>query len=253
MKGRHIHRFVLIVLVLLLASLACSGASLAGATQTPEPSTTPSLLPTRTSRPTFTPRPTSTPNAAATARYEAFDALLEEFEEKGYITTTSGFVQELEPFEDTFAQIGYFRPVPMMPGMGDFVFSSHFMWETAHATPDISGCGILFGLQENGDYYAVFLDKKRILFQMIRGSFAYNVGKTRGVGTFDYGNPAEADFALAVKGQSAYVWVDGVTSEYTLSQDQTTQGWFGYALISGTNKDYGTRCEMTDIILWTPE
>ena len=251
--GKHINRFVYLVLALVLASMACSGASLAGATDTPEPSATNTPAPTRTARPTFTPRPTITPDVAATARFDAFYTTLEDFKEKGYVTTTEGEAVDLPPFKEEWAQLGWFRLWPSEIEISDFVFSAHFAWSTAHPTPELSGCGFGFGLQENGDYYVVFLDKSRVLFGMKRGSNVYNVGKTRGVGRFDYGNPAEADFVLAVKGQSAYVFVDGEMSEYTLSMDQPSAGQFGFTLLSGTNKDYGTRCEMTDIIIWTPE
>jgi hypothetical protein len=30
------------------------------------------------------------------------------------------------------------------------------------------------------------------------------------------------------------------------------RGRVGLALLSGTNKDFGTRCEMTDLHLWIP-
>ena len=86
---------------------------------------------------------------------------------------------------------------------------------------------------------------------MGRGSHVYNVGKTRGSGRLDFGNPAEADLTIAVKGQNAYVSIDGDVTEYTLSQDQTTKGAFALSVLSGTNKDYGTNCKMSDMFLWT--
>lgn len=69
----------------------------------------------------------------------------------------------------------------------------------------------------------------------------------------NFSNPAEADFALAVKGKSAYVSVDGEVTEYTLSADQGTDGDFALTLLSGTNSGYGTRCEMTDMFLFVPK
>ena len=58
-----------------------------------------------------------------------------------------------------------------------------------------------------------------------------------------FGNPGEADFTLIVKGHYAYVLVDeAVIGEYTLSQSQPVRGNLGLTILSGTNKDYGTRC-----------
>jgi len=86
---------------------------------------------------------------------------------------------------------------------------------------------------------------------MGRGSHVYNVGKTRGSGCLNFCDPAESDIIVSVKEQSSYVSVDGDVTEYTLSQDQTTKGAFALSVLSGMNKDYGTRCGMTHMILWT--
>jgi len=159
----------------------------------------------------------------------------------------------VDPFNEEWAQIGWYQRWVFQDVFSDFLFKAHFKWSTASETPEISGCGVVFGLQENGDHYAVFLDKSRILFVMARGSNLYVVGKTSGSGRANFGNPAEAEFAISVKGQSAYVSVDGKFTEYTLSADQTSAGQFGLTILSGTNRDYGTRCEMTDIVMWTPK
>jgi hypothetical protein len=212
---------------------------------------TPLPTPTKTVRPTDTPEPTATPDVAATQQYEEFSTLLQSYEELGYVNTTDGDTFEIDPFREEWAQIGWYRWWSFDEDISDFVFNARFSWSTASPTPDESGCGFVFGIQENGDHYSVFLDKSRILFLMKRGSYNYLVGKTRGPGRTDFGNPAEADFVLAVKGQSAYVSVDGEVTEYTLSMDQTSAGDYGLTLLSGTNSDYGTRCEMTDMMMWT--
>jgi len=40
--------------------------------------------------------------------------------------------------------------------------------------------------------------------------------------------------------------------EYTLAKSKILRGDVGLSLLSGTNKDFGTRCEMTEIRLWIP-
>jgi hypothetical protein len=60
--------------------------------------------------------------------------------------------------------------------------------------------------------------------------------------------PIEADFTVIVTGTCVYVLVDGeVVGEYSLPQNRILEGNLGLTLLSGTNKDYGTRCEMTNI------
>ena len=47
--------------------------------------------------------------------------------------------------------------------------------------------------------------------------------------------------------------VDGeLIGEYTLSQSKPLRGDLALTVLSGTNKDYGTRCEVTDLRVWTP-
>ena len=253
-KNRSI-RFVHAFLALVLASLACSTGASPEPTETPEPvaTNTPQPTPTRTPRPTATSEPTATPDVAATQRVDDFQILLQTFEENGYIETSEGKISDMPPFEEEWAQIGWYRWWPYDEVSSDFVFKAHFNWSTAIATSDVSGCGFIFGIQENDDHYVVFLDRSRILFLMKRGSGVYQVGKTRGSGRANFENPAEADFAIAVKGQSAFVSVDGEVTQYTLSVDQTTRGQYGVTLLSGTNSGYGTRCEMTDVMFWTQE
>jgi hypothetical protein len=254
MKPSRFLPFLPIFLLLVLTGLACglSGSGVAAPVETATASLVPST-PTKTPRPTSTPRPTATPNVAATQKADEFNSLLTEFKEKDYVTTTDGKFSELDPFKEEWAQLGWYNYYPPYIETEDFVFSGHFNWSTANEQTDLSGCGIVFGAQENGDHYVIFLDKSRILFLMTRGSNAYNVGKTSGSGKANFSIPAEADFILAVKGQTAYVSVDGEVTEYTLSVDQTSAGTFAFSILSGTNKDYGTSCEMTDMIFWEPK
>jgi len=241
-----------VVLVLAFVALACSGQAAPTPTPTVPPATnTPEATATSTPKPTATPKPSATPNVAATQQIEDFNAILQDFMDKGYVTTTEGKIVELDTFEQDWAQLGWYQWWPQQDVTTDFVFKGHMSWSAASNTPEISGCGVIFGLQSNDDHYGVFIDKGRILFLMGRGSNVYNVGKTRGSGRLNFSNPAEADVIVAVKGQSTFVSVDGDVTEYTLSQDQTTKGSFALSLLSGTNKDYGTHCEMTEMLLWT--
>jgi len=239
------------ILVLAFVSMACSASAAPTPTATPVPATnTPEATATNTPKPTNTPLPTATPNVAATQRIEDFNSILQDYASNGYIGDTEGKITEVDDFQESWAQLGWYQWWPQDDVTNDFVFKSHIAWSAASNTPEVSGCGIVFGLQDNNDHYAIFIDKGRILFLMGRGSRVYNVGKTSGSGRLNYGNPAEADLIVAVSNQVAYVSVDGDITKYTLSADQTSNGTFALSVLSGTNKDYGTRCEMTDSMLW---
>jgi len=243
-------RCLLVALAFVLFSCSTSPVEpTASPTQTETP-----LPPTETPVPTNTLLPTETPDFVATQTVKEFDDLFETLIERGYIEGSEGEIFHLQDFKKSWAQINYYNWWPAIDGViGDFVFKAHLKWATAHPTPDISGCGISFGIQENGDHYAVVLDQGRIVFLMGRGSHSYEVGVTRGSGQLNFENPAEADLIVVIHEQKGMVSVDGRFVDYTLSADQTSEGYFAYTLLSGTNRDYGTRCEITDAHLWRPK
>jgi hypothetical protein len=249
--------FVLFAVAIILASLACA-TSQATATNTPEPSltATETAIPTNTLRPSPTPRPTQTPNLAATQRVEELNAEVQAYYEKGYLATTDGRFRELDDFSYDWAQMGWYNWLPLRDTASDFFLSAHFKWNSAFQNSDTSGCGFIFGLQPNDDHYAVFLDRFKILFLITDNilGFSKPVSPTRSDGVVKFDYPAEADFTLIVKGNYAYVLVDGeVVGEYTLAKSRAARGGLGLTVLSGTNKDYGTHCEMTNLHLWMPK
>ena len=251
MKKIAFGMFRYVILALLLASTACASATPAATpTSTPAPPTA-----TATTPPTSTPRPTATPNLAATQQIQTRQAVLQSYADAGYLKSTDGDFEEVLDFHEEWAQLHWYQwwPVHSSPtNYGDLVFQGHFKWATALKTSDLSGCGIVFGVQPNGDHYAVFLDKSRIAFLMSRGGKTYQVGKTSGSGRLNIQEPTEADVAIIVQGATSYVLVNGSPTKYTLSADQNSAGEFALSLLSGTNKDYGTRCDITNAYIWQP-
>jgi len=244
--------------VLMLLSLACGAIAAPTdaptATEPPPPTETLTPVPpTETAVPTNTPRPTATLNLAATAQVESWQEDLQFFADKGFGGGSAGSFEAIDDFNEAWAQINWYQYWPVSETDGDFMFGAHLDWSSASSTPDVSGCGVVFGLQSNDDHYAVVVDRGRILFLMGRGSHVYEVGKTSGSGRLSYGNPAEADLLVLVVNQTAYVSVDKDVTRYTLSQDQVTSGDLALTVLSGTNRDYGTRCKMSNIHLWQPE
>ena len=259
MHHKSLHTLMSFVFLLVLVSLACATSQptpTLAPTNTLEPTATETVVPTNTPRPSPTPRPTQTPNLAATERAEELNAEVQEYFEKGYLATTEGRFREMEDFSYEWAQLGYYNWLPLRDSASDFFLSAHFKWDSAFKNSDISGCGFIFGLQPNDDHYAVFLDRQKVLFLItdLTVGFSRPVSPTRGTGVVKFDYPAEADFTLIVNDAYAYVLVDGeVVGEYTLAQSRLAKGGLGLTVLSGTNRDYGTRCEMTNLHLWLPE
>lgn len=259
MPRKFHHIFMSFAFVLFLVALACAKTQPTPApTNTPAPTATETFLPTNTPRPSPTPRPTQTPNLAATERAGERNAEVQMYFDLGYLTTTAGRFLELDDFTEEWARLTSYRSWDLNVTARDFYMSAHFKWSSAYRNADTSGCGFTFARQENNDHYAVFLDRSKILFVETNSKFYGPIGLTRGTGRVNFENPAdqavEADFTLIVRDAYAYVLVnDEVVGEYTLAQSKILEGTVGLALLSGTNKDYGTRCEMTDLHLWIPE
>jgi hypothetical protein len=187
---------------------------------------------------------------------EELNAEVQNFYDKGYLTSTDGSFTELEDFSYDWAQLGWYNWLPLKHSASDFFLSAHFKWDSAFKNSDISGCGFIFDLQPNDDHYAVFLDRAKIFFLITDHAHGYStpMSPTRGTGHVKFDYPAEADFTLIVKGAYAYVLVNGeVVGEYTLAQSRSLQGDLGLTVLSGTNRDYGTHCEMTNLHLWIPQ
>jgi hypothetical protein len=258
MQNRKFTPLLSFFLILVFVSLACSSTAAEPTvipnTNTPAATATDAATPTKTPRPSPTPRPTKTPDLAATQKYEGFNAEAQEYFDLGYLSSADGEFTEIDDFETEWAQLYWYQWFPLDETAADFYFSAHFSWESAYQNADTSGCGLVFGLQDNRDHYAVFLDRSKVLFLINNGSGVRNMGRTRGSGRVKFGNPAEADFKVIVKDTYAYVLVDDVVvGEYTLSQSQPVRGDLALTVLSGTNKDYGTRCEITDIHVFRPK
>jgi len=178
----------------------------------------------------------------------------------GYLTTADGKFTEFDDSKEEWAQLDWYKPSDILAQATDFYLSAHFQWASAYRNASESGCGIFFAATEVGDHYAVFLDRSKVIFLDNSRSDSYSrpVGTTRGTGIVKFDNPfdkpVEADFTIIVQDAYAHVLVNGeVVGEYTLSHSRSLDGLIGLALLSGTNRDYGTRCEATNLHVWVPE
>lgn len=256
-KRINSHVLVTIMVIIIFASLACSGLTGAAPTATSAPTLT-SEPPTATVAPTLTPRPTSTPNIAATQEMEDAMTKVGNYVERGYLPSGQGELWDLDDASFDMAKINYldFQFAGYEEKIKDFAVWTDLKVSSAAAVnyPEYSGCGFTFHLQDNGDAYTAMVTKDRVLLTSCRNTSCWEVGKTRGSGRLSYGNQLKATMELIVNDVHSYVLVDGqLIGEYTLSSDLLTDpGYFAYAIISGTNQDYGTRCEFANTKLWVP-
>jgi hypothetical protein len=178
--------------------------------------------------------------------------LVDDYSQKGYLSSTNGEYHRLEDFSMDFANASLtFEKRETGYSPQDFIVKAHFKWQSAIANPDPGGCGWAFRKMKN-DSYLFFVDREMVYLGMWKLNQWTRYGRTTGSGWVGLGNPAEADVALIVNKGKAYVIVnDTFTSSHTLDTDYLTgSGELDYVVVAGTYKDYGTRCEMTNVDLW---
>lgn len=266
MHHRLAPKVILTVILLSLVATACATVA-PSPTSTPQPTATITLTPTITPKPSFTPKPTQTPYLTGTARaatqkaeeqaeIQAMKDETQKYFDLGYIATTDGTYRKYSNFNEEWAQLGWYQWWILGDKATDFYMTAHVKWSSAYRNADVSGCGFVFAVQENNDHYAAFLDRSVVeVLSADQSSYTRRLGKTRGTGRVNFNNPAdepvEADFTVIVNDGYLYVIVDEeVVGEYTLAESRNLDGNLGLTLLSGTNKDFGTRCEMTKVHAW---
>jgi uncharacterized surface protein with fasciclin (FAS1) repeats len=195
---------------------------------------------------------TSTANAIvqSTAQAQPMLELVTTLANEGYLSTTEGQFYDLVDFDESWAQLGWYWFFPTNYSPTDFVIRASAAWDSASNTPDpwTTGCGFVFredgipnhyltylGIDGNVYFSRYYKDK----YSLIGSDYYGTVGLPKG----------SADIVLAVEGSWVTFLVNG---EPVLHRQDTSlvRGKLDYTLVSGTNKDYGTHCRMTNIELW---
>ena len=223
------------------------------ATQPPQPTPVPPIPPSPIP-PTVAAPVDVAPEAPSSAVPPEYQEMVDYYYEKAYLSSTEGEYIPLDDFSKDWAMINYDYTEDTGERVDDFMVTAHFEWQSAIQHPDAAGCGWAF--HKNGeDTYYFLVDKDYIWF----ATWDYSsqnftrFGMTSGSQYVGLGNPADADVALIVNDMKAYVIIDNqYKGTYTLDTDFLTgKGDLAYLVVSGTNAQYGTRCRITDAVLWS--
>lgn len=194
----------------------------------------------------------STKVAQQTAEADPMYSVVEQLHKDGILQNTDGIYHRLDDFNENWAQLNWYQWWNTGYKPKDFVVRAHTAWETASKTSNWfnAGCGFVFRAADNDNHYMIFLALDGYVY--MRG---YVDGKYRELGRERVGGidhlKGEADVMLAVEGNKAVYYVNGDKVFERANVSELEDGNLGLTLSSGTNKDYGTRCTMTDIDLWS--
>jgi hypothetical protein len=268
MQKQKKYSLIRFLVILGVVSMACGVNINMGETPTAAPPPTqmpqqqaqqqqPVVAPPPTAEIPPTPNPAPQPTAESAAPDSQvpadFQKVVERYYNKGYLSSTKGEYHPLEDFSKDWANINNYDLYDTGFSPENFMVTAHFEWESAIRYPDPSGCGFGFHTQGN-DHYLFFVDREMVWLGMWDDSKREftRIGVSSGNAWVGLGNPGKADVGLIVNQKKAYVLVnDKFASSYTLDTDWLIgSGELNYTVVSGTNKDYGTRCTMTNVNLW---
>lgn len=249
------------LLAILVITLACS----VGGAKTPEvqvitqvvtviptsaqPVATKPPMATATKMVVPTPQPTLEPTEEFTPEELAFLDELEILVNDGSISEIDGTLYQLDDFDEKWAQIGWYQWYDTGHSPANFVFKTNMQYDTASRTSNWAeaGCGIVFRLQDEDNNYAMFYALDGYIYM-----WAYDGGKFVEKGRGYYGKPTitagSATLIFAAENDKFTAYVDG-KKVFERKDSLFESGDFFYSLMSGTNKDYGQHCILSDSLL----
>jgi serine/threonine protein kinase len=193
---------------------------------------------------------TETAEARVNAESGRIMPTLQYLQDQGVITNTSGTYHPLDDFNESWAQIGWYQYWDTGYGPENFVITAHTEWESASRIADwyASGCGFVFHETDVKNHYLIYLALDgNIYFK------AYIAGEFRELGKAYAGKvepvQGQADVMLAVEGSKITYFVNG-KQVFQIENNELSSGSLEYTLVSGTNKDFGTRCKISNAELW---
>ena len=199
-----------------------------------------------TDLPTSTPEPEANGSPQASEMYD----LVLDLHQMGILKGIEGTHHTLPDFDDSWASIDNYDWKPTLYAPADFVIRADIGWDSASNTANWwnSGCGFVFRTNARGDHYLALLglDGWVSLYRNLDGSATTLARGYREPLEIPKG---EAELVMVAEAKTYTVLINGRVS---LQQDDDllSSGLLGYALASGTNLGFGTRCQMTNVELW---
>jgi hypothetical protein len=192
----------------------------------------------------------------ATQQYNDFFAVVQKAYDAGQISTMDGEYVELDSYSDEIASKLSYTWTKTGVSAKNFIYQADFMWNSAEKTTNTSGCGLIFRIQSNEDHYLILLDA----FSGVKLASSTDVGTysmgspTNGDGRVtNFGaGPYEATFTLVVNELKSYVYLNHTyVGEYKLLDYRINEsGPIASAVLSATDVGYGTRCTITNGLVW---
>ncbi len=193
---------------------------------------------------------TATAVGRATAEADDMYQMIQKLKADGVLESTAGEYHTLEDFKESWAQLNWYQWWNTGYQPSDFVIRTHTAWESASKVANwfAAGCGFVFRAADVDNHYMIFLALDGNVYMRGYVDAQYRTFGKGYAGKINH-LKGEADIVLAVQGDRFVYYVNG-EKVFDKTNTELTEGDLGLTLNSGTNKDYGTRCEMTNTELW---
>jgi hypothetical protein len=170
--------------------------------------------------------------------------------DEGFIKTTEGSFYKMDDFDESWAQIGWYRWWPTKYSPKNFVIMADATWESASKTAnfDESGCGFVFHAEDVDNHLRAFLAMDGYVYM---NRFKGGVGAFLGSGYYGrFEIPSDSAQIMLVAENGTYTFFVNDIKVFSRKDTALYKGELALTLASGTNKDWGTRCIMKNIELW---
>jgi hypothetical protein len=247
-KKQFLFHFVIPINIIVILA-ACSPA--ATLSPTVEPTST-GFQQTDTAEVTSQPQPTATPEFALTAtnQAETMKQDLQKLVDKNLIENTNGKYYRVQNLTGEWAKLGYYHWWPLDRKPVNFAISSDVNWEIASPGANYSkaGCGFVFHEQGPDNLHFSYLSMDGVVRNIRMEKKVFTDLKGNNAGKFKL--PADsAKIMLVVENQ----WITFLVNDVVVvhfKDDRLTGGGLSMAVASGTNRDFGTRCQFQNVELW---
>lgn len=194
---------------------------------------------------------TADKQATATAKVARFEKTLDMLVENGVIIDKQGQLEQLKDFDRSMSKLYYWDPEILNYEVENFVFAADLAWASASNNADWlwSGCGVAYGIQDPYNYTVLWvaLDGNVYATHSVNGNLTKRFLTIQRWGKASL-SAGTAKLVIAVVDKRLTIYVDDV--KVAGAYDGAGKpGDLALLTLSGTNKDFGTRCKMTNIYL----
>jgi hypothetical protein len=189
-------------------------------------------------------------NSTAVAQANAMQLDMQNLAAFKLVSSATGSYYRVQDFTGEWAKLSYYHWWPLNRKPTNFAIRADITWDSAmpNANPSKAGCGFVF--HENGadNLHFSYLSMDGYVRNYRMDKKIFSDLKANWAGKFNYPSDS-AKFMLVVD----YQWITVFVNDKQIvrfQDDRLKGGGLAYAVSSGSNNDFGTRCTFENVELW---